>query len=369
MTWSIPIGRFYGTTVRLHVTFLLFLVWIGAAYGMQSGMQAAIEGVLLILAVFACVVLHEFGHVLVARRYGVRTPDITLLPIGGVARMTHIPEQPTQELVIALAGPAVNLVIAAILFGVTRTVPHLSGVDFQDPGVGLIPRLSSINLFLAVFNLIPAFPMDGGRVLRALLGYRMGYARATQLAASVGQGIAFLFGFLGLMGNPMLLFIALFVYLGAAGEAQGALFRQLAHGMIVADVMTTRLETLSPDSRMDEAALRMIHTPQQEFPVVDGQGRLRGLLTHATILQAMHAGKADAMAADVMVADIACLPPYQTVDEALRLLEENQVPAIGVNDAQGRFIGLISRANIGEIMTIHILRDKNRPASPLPLSR
>ncbi|MBB2206165.1 site-2 protease family protein [Gluconacetobacter takamatsuzukensis] len=365
MAWSIPIGRFYGTTVRLHVTFLLFLVWIGAAYFMQAGARAAIDGVVLILAVFACIVLHEFGHVLVARRYGVRTPDITLLPIGGVARMTHIPEQPTQELAIALAGPAVNLVIATILFGVTHTVPHLSDVDFQDPGTGLIPRLSSINLFLAVFNLIPAFPMDGGRVLRALLTYRAGYARATQLAAAVGQGIAFLFGFLGLMGNPLLLFIALFVYMGAAAEAHGALFRQLAHGMIVSDVMTTHLETLSPDSRMDEAALRMIHAPQQEFPVVDGQGVLRGLLTHATILKAMQDGKADSMAADIMVPDIACLHLYRTVDEALRLLEDNQVPAIGVTDARGRFIGLVSRTNIGEVMTLHILR--NRPAPPLPL--
>ncbi|MFT8422799.1 MAG: site-2 protease family protein [Gluconacetobacter sp.] len=369
MTWSIPIGRFGGTTVRLHVTFLLFLAWIGAAYAMRSGMRAAIDGVLLITAVFACVVLHEFGHVIAARHYGVATRDITLLPIGGVARMARIPEQPTQELVIALAGPAVNLVIAAILYAVTQTAPHLSAADLQGQGVGMLSRLSSINLFLAVFNLIPAFPMDGGRVLRALLTYRMDHARATQLAASVGQGIAFLFGLLGLLGNPLLLFIALFVYLGAATEAQGALFRQLAHGMIVADVMTTHLETLSPDSRIDEAALRMIHTPQQEFPVVDGQDKLCGLLTHAAILRTMHEGKADAAVGDIMIPDIASLHLYQTADDALRLLEESQVPAIGVKDGQGRFVGLISRANIGEVMTIHVLRDRNRPPSALPLSR
>ncbi|MFW7267141.1 site-2 protease family protein [Gluconacetobacter sp. Hr-1-5] len=369
MTWSIPIGRFGGTTVRLHLTFLFFLIWIGAAYGMRSGAQAAIDGVLLVVAVFACVVLHEFGHVIAARHYGVRTQDITLLPIGGVARMARIPEQPTQELVIALAGPAVNLVIAAILYSITRTVPHLSAVDLQGPGAGPMSRLSSINLFLAVFNLIPAFPMDGGRVLRALLAYRMGYAQATRIAASIGQGIAFVFGFLGLVGNPILLFIALFVYLGATGEAQGALFRQLAHGMIVADVMTTHLESVSPDSRIDEVVLRMIHTPQREFPVVDGQGKLCGLLTHAAILQAMHAGRMDTMAADVMTPDIPGLHPYQSVDEALRLLEGSQVPAIGVNDDQGRFIGLVSQTNIGEIMTIHILRDKGRMPSTLPATR
>ncbi|MFS3134842.1 site-2 protease family protein [Gluconacetobacter sacchari] len=366
MTWSIPIGRFGGTTVRLHITFLLFLVWIGAVYAARAGMRAAIDGVVLVLAVFACVVLHEFGHVLAARHYGVQTRDITLLPIGGVARMARIPEQPTQELVIALAGPAVNLVIAAILYGITRSVPHLSGAAFQDQGVGLVARLSSINLFLAVFNLIPAFPMDGGRALRALLTYRMAYAQATQVAASIGQGIAFVFGFLGLVGNPLLVFIALFVYLGAAAEAQGALFRQLAHGMIVSDVMTTHLQPVSPDSRIDDIVVTMVHLPQREFPVVDGQGKLCGLLTHAAILRAMHAGQTDAMAADIMMPDIPTLHSYQSVDDAMRLLEERQVPAVGVCDGQGRFMGLISQTNIGEIMTIHILRDKSRlpPARP-----
>src|SRR4051794_27183377 len=185
MTWSIPIGVIGGTAIRIHVTFLLLLLWIAVGHYAQGGTEAAVQGVTFIVLVFACVVLHELGHVFAARRYGVHTPDITLLPIGGVARLARIPEIPGQELVIALAGPAVNVVIAALLYMALGAFPTLAGVEVQNPGVDILARLASVNLFLFLFNLIPAFPMDGGRVLRALLAYRMGFARATQVAASV----------------------------------------------------------------------------------------------------------------------------------------------------------------------------------------
>ena len=217
MSWSFPIGTVKGTVIRLHVTFLLFLLWIGVTHYAQGGQRAALEGVLFISLLFLCVLLHEFGHVFAARRYGVQTPDITLLPIGGVARLERIPEKPSEELVVALAGPAVNVVIAALLFLVLGGLPSMGdGMQVQNSGVGMLERLAWVNISLVVFNLVPAFPMDGGRVLRAMLAYRLGYARGTRIAAGVGQAVAFALGLLGLFGNPLLIFIALFVYMGAA---------------------------------------------------------------------------------------------------------------------------------------------------------
>jgi len=201
MSWSFPIGSVKGTVIRIHMTFVLFLIWIGGAHYAQGGPDAAMQGVLFIVLLFACVLLHEFGHVFAARRYGVQTPDITLLPIGGVARLERVPEKPSQELVVALAGPAVNVVIAALLFLAIGGMPSVESMEVDNPGIGLLARLASVNVFLVLFNLIPAFPMDGGRALRALLATRMGYGRATQIAASIGQAVAFALGLLGLFGT------------------------------------------------------------------------------------------------------------------------------------------------------------------------
>ncbi len=294
MSWSIPIGTVKGTVIRLHLTFLLFLLWIGIAHHAEGGWNAALQGVVFMALLFLCVLLHELGHVFAARRYGIRTPDITLLPIGGVARLERIPEEPGQELVVALAGPAVNLVIAAALWLALGGFVPAESVEVQRPGVDLLARVAMVNVFLAVFNLIPAFPMDGGRVLRALLGYRMGYARATQVAASIGQALAFGFGILGLFGNPMLIFIALFVWLGAGAEAHAAQMREVSRGVIVADAMVTRFESLSPASTVGDAAECLIRTTQHEFPVVDGGGRLRGVLTRDAMIQALRAHGPDA---------------------------------------------------------------------------
>ena len=242
-----------------------------------------------IALLFLCVLLHEFGHIFAARRYGMQTPDVVLLPIGGVARLERIPEQPAQELVVALAGPAVNLVIAAS--SISRLAAWCrAGASRSQSGHQPLARLLSANLFLALFNLIPAFPMDGGRVLRAFLAHRLRYARATQIAASLGQAAAFAFGLLGLLGgNPILVFIALFVYLAAASEAHAAQLRQVSRGMLVSDAMITRFENLSPQSRVEDAVECLIRTSQHEFPVVDGSRRLRGLLTRDEMINALKA--------------------------------------------------------------------------------
>lgn len=364
MTWSIPIGTVYGTVIRVHVTFLLFLLWIGVMHYLQGGTTAAVQGVAFMSLLFLCVLLHEFGHVFAARRYGVQTPDITLLPIGGVARLERIPEQPSQEFVVALAGPAVNFVIAGVLWIVLGAFPAPEGLDPQNANAGLLTRLVSANVFLALFNLIPAFPMDGGRLLRALLAYRLGYARATGIAATVGQGVAFLLGLAGLFGNPILLFIALFVYLGASSEANDVQMRQASRGMLAADAMVTRFESLSPLSRVEDAVQCLIRTSQREFPVVDGAGRLRGVLTREGMIGALRDRGPDAPVVEVMRTDIPMIETRQNLDQALRLLQESQAPAIGVTDGTGRLVGLVTPENVGELMMVLAARPERRPGAP-----
>jgi Zn-dependent protease/CBS domain-containing protein len=364
MGWSIPLGSVRGTVIRVHVTFLLFLLWIGVAHYAQGGAPAATQGVAFIILLFLCVLLHEFGHVFAARRYGVQTPDVTLLPIGGVARLERIPEEPTQELLIALAGPAVNLVIGVgITLALGGLIP-LEGYEVQNPGVSLFSRLAWVNFFLVLFNLIPAFPMDGGRVLRALLAYRLGYGRATQIAASVGQGVAFLLGIIGLFGNPLLLFIALFVYLGAAAEAHATQMRQVSRAMIVSDAMVTQFESLSPLSRVEDAVQCLIRTTQHEFPVVDGAGRMRGVLTRDTMIRALREHGPDAPVIDVMERDIPVVGHRQSLDQALRLLQERRVPAIGVVDGADRLIGLVTAENVGEMMMVQAAQSRYSQRGP-----
>src|SRR5271166_2008100 len=173
MLWSIPIGRFGGTEVKIHITFLLLLAWIAFSAWGHGGASAALDSTLFIVLIFACVVLHEFGHILAARRYGISTPTVTLLPIGGVASMERLPTNPRQELVVALAGPAVNLVIGLVLVLALGTLRPAELTQIDNPNLSLLGRLAAANIFLAVFNLIPAFPMDGGRVLHALLAMRV----------------------------------------------------------------------------------------------------------------------------------------------------------------------------------------------------
>ena len=368
MSWSIPIGAIRGTMVRIHLTFLLLLLWIGIAQYTEGGAAAAIQGIVFILLVFLCVLLHEFGHVFAAAHYGVHTPDITLLPIGGVARLSRIPERPNQELTIAAAGPLVNVAIAALLFLALGHLPSATDVELQNPGGSMLARLATVNVVLVVFNLIPAFPMDGGRMLRALLAYRLGFARATQVAAVIGQGLAFVFGLLGLFGNPLLLFIALFVYLGAAAESHSVQLRQAARGMLVGDAMITRFESLSPSSSVADAVQCLIRTTQHEVPVVDGAGRLRGVLTRDAMIHALRGQGPDVPVTDIMQRDVPVVHPRDSLSEALTRLQENQLPAVGVADASGRLVGLITPESIGEIMMLHAARppDGQRAADRPP---
>jgi Zn-dependent protease len=220
MRSSFKVASVAGIQIRVDLTFLLFLIWIWFSYYQVAGMPGAIQGVLFVLALFACVLLHEFGHAFAARAFGIMTPDITLLPIGGVARLDRIPEKPWQELVVAIAGPMVNVVIAVTLISVVRVSAGFEDFEYLDsPRAELLSKLASVNVMLVLFNLIPAFPMDGGRVLRALLAMVMPYLRATQIAAWIGQAVAILFMIFGFFGHPLLIFIGFFIFIGAKQEA------------------------------------------------------------------------------------------------------------------------------------------------------
>ncbi|MCC6949423.1 MAG: site-2 protease family protein [Bradyrhizobiaceae bacterium] len=353
MPWSITIGRVAGTAVRIHVTFLLLLVWIWVAYYRQGGTQAAWEGTAFIVLLFLCVVLHEFGHVFAAKRYGVNTKDVTLWPFGGIASLERIPEKPSEELVVAIAGPAVNVVIAAVLIfvlGATVDPENLARID--DPAVSMMAKIAAANIFLVVFNLIPAFPMDGGRVLRALLAIRLGHSRATQLAASIGQGFAIAFGILGIFTNPMLIVIAIFVFLAASGEASHAQLRAVTRGALVSDAMITKFESLGTQSTVNDAVDALIRTTQREFPVVDGGGRLRGVLTRDAMIRALKDYGPTAPVLEVMEADVPTIPARASLDTAVQALTQMGKPVVGVTDTQGRLVGILTAENLGEMMMV-----------------
>jgi Zn-dependent protease/CBS domain-containing protein len=352
MPWSITIGKIAGTAVRIHITFILFLAWIGFSAFRQGGSEAALQNMAFIALLFFCVVLHEFGHIFMARRFGIHTPEVTLLPIGGVANLERIPERPSEELQVALAGPAVNVVIAIVLIafaGVTFS-GQIERID--DPAVGLASRLAASNIFLAVFNMIPAFPMDGGRVFRALLAMRMGPQRATQIAARVGQGLAFLLGFLGLFGNPILMFIAIFVFLAASGEAQDSALRDAVTGLTVGDAMETRVAVIPIDATLAQAVDILLSTPQHEFPIVDTFRKPVGILVREDLIGALRDRAGDSPVADIMRAPVVTIRTSRALDQALGDLAASGAPAISVVDANDTLVGLLTRENIAEMMMI-----------------
>ncbi|MGE3528620.1 MAG: site-2 protease family protein [Methyloceanibacter sp.] len=357
MRWSLRVGSVGGTAILIHVTFLLFLIWLGAIYYRQGGMETAWQGTIFIVLLFLCVLLHELGHVFAARRYGVKTRDVTLWPFGGIASMEQMPEKPSQELIVALAGPAVNVVIAAVLLlwlG-TQLDPE-SLTKIEDPTVSLAAKVAGANIILILFNMIPAFPMDGGRVLRALLAMRMGNARATELAASIGQAFAVIFGVVGIFYNPMLIIIAAFIFLAASGEAAQAQLRAVAQGTLVGDAMITAFQSLATNATVSDAADALIRTTQTEFPIVDGAGRLRGVLTRDAMVKALKEKGPQTPVLEVMQTDVPTVPARAKLDTALRSLMQRGRPVVGVTDAEGRLVGLLTVENLGEMMMIQSAR-------------
>jgi len=365
MGWSINIGSIAGTTIRLHITFVLFLVWIFVASYASGGAQAAWYALAFMVLLFACVVAHEFGHIFMARHFGVTTPTVTLLPIGGVAQLERIPEKPIEEFLVAIAGPAVNVAIAAVLvliFGASLDTSNLAAVD--NSAVSMIDRLAVVNVFLVLFNAIPAFPMDGGRVLRAVLASRMGHVRATEIAATIGQFVAFVLGFIGLFYNPLLIFIAIFVYLAAASEAQLVAVRAMSRGVPVGAAMMTQFATLSPEATINEAIETLLHTSQSEFPVIDSAGHPIGVLGRNDLIRALKQGGPDALVGDAMTAPIPTVSHRSCLDEAFRVLQEKAAPAVGVVDGHGRLTGLVTAETIAEMLMVRDAMPKGRRFGP-----
>lgn len=361
MRWSIKIARVAGIDVKIHITFILFLLWIWIMYYKVGGVEVATDGVILVLALFGCVLLHEFGHALAGRAFGINTPDITLLPIGGVARMLKMPDKPWQELIVALAGPSVNIIIAGFLIfvlGHTASIGDIENLD--NPKYGLLPKLASVNIVLALFNMIPAFPMDGGRVLRALLAMAINYRKATQIAAGIGQALAFVFALIGLFWNPMLIFIALFVYLGAAQEVTIAQMKEITPDVSVSEAMMTHLLTLKEDSTLDDAIDALLKTSQHEFPVLDNDGFVLGVLTRDDMISALKNNQSNAPVVEFMRRDLPLLSLYDPLEEAYRKMQECSCPALPVVDDTGRFVGLITPENVGEFFMVRSLRPHRR---------
>jgi Zn-dependent protease/CBS domain-containing protein len=354
MRWSFPLVQVAGSEIRIHLTFFLLLAWFAIAHYQQGGWPAAADGLLYIVAVFACVVLHELGHAIAARRYGIRTPRITLLPIGGLAELERIPEKPIEEIVVAIAGPLVNVAIAAFLILVLgASVGSDAVAAIEDPHGDFLARVAAVNVVLVLFNLIPAFPMDGGRVLRALLATRLERARATQIAAMIGQGLALAFAFLGLIGgNPLLIFIAIFIYLAATGEAEATSLQEMATRIPLAEVTITQFRTLGMDASLGEAAEALLSTTQHEFPVVDGHGRLQGMLTRGALVEALSRDGRKGAVAGAMETEVPSVREGAQVSKVLASLRDSKAAVVAVVDASGRLIGYVNRENLAEMMMV-----------------
>lgn len=355
MRWSWSVARIAGIKINVHATFLILLAWVAlVGYQRERTASAALGGVVLTLAIFASVVLHELGHALTAARFGVRTRSITLLPIGGVAQLERIPERPRQELAIAIAGPAVTLAIVALLYGtlrITGTPTTLVGARSGSAGA-FIAQMLWVNVVLLVFNLLPAFPMDGGRVLRALLAMRMPFARATVVAAQVGKAFALVFALLGIFvtGNPFLVIIAMFVWLSAAAEAAAAQIKAVVAHVSVASAMVTDVRTLNTTQLVSDAVDQVRSGFQHDFPVVDDHA-IAGVLTREMLLKALAEGRAEAPVGEVMQRDFLATSPDEPMEQALARLQECHCSTLPV--MRGReLVGLITRDKINDFVLL-----------------
>lgn len=351
--WSLHLATVSGIPIRLHFTFLLLLLWFGALAGGLSG-AGRWHGLAYVVALFTCVVLHELGHSLMARRFGISTKEIVLYPIGGVARIERTP-RPVQELWIALAGPAVNAVIAAVILAYLGASGQAAAVADLRPGTGSLLQLILVaNVVLGLFNLIPAFPMDGGRVLRALLALRMGELRATELAAGIGQVLAIVAGFVALLTMHIgLLFIAFFVFLGAGQEASMYRTRAALEGLRARMAMITDFRTLPVGATLRDAASMLLNTHQQDFPVVQG-GDLLGLLSRRDLLRGLTNDGPGAYVTGVMDRQPVRVTPEAELESVARALHEGQRSCALVMEGEA-LRGMLTAENLNEFLVLRQL--------------
>lgn len=354
MKWSYTIGRVAGTDIKVHLTFLVLVGWWAWMGYQEGGSASALLAALSLLALFGCVLLHEFGHILMARRFGVRTPDVILLPIGGVARLERIPDEPRKELLIAIAGPAVTLAIALGLYLILTVIeggpPRLGALSPDDP---FLAFLMKVNVFLLLFNLIPAFPMDGGRVLRAILASRLGMVRGTRAAATLGQILAVIGGLYGLtMGAPILVLVAFFVFIGASSEATAVETRAAGEGLRVSHMMVTEFRTIPVHATLSQAVELLLSGEQREFPAVDNLGRTEGILTRDNLIRGLNQRGPSSTVGEAMTTGAPAIAPTLGFQEALDRLRSSGLPALPVVDAGGGLVGLLTMDNITDLLLV-----------------
>ncbi|HZN54970.1 MAG TPA: site-2 protease family protein, partial [Candidatus Polarisedimenticolaceae bacterium] len=349
--WAFQIGTLLGIPIRIHATFVFLLVWLGMSAAANSR-DVPLE-IVFVLALFGCVVFHELGHAAMAKRFGVKTREIVLYPFGGVAWLESIPGG-RAELLIALAGPAVNVVIAGVcaLVLAAFALPHPFRQTMPWENAGMVQKLLSANVLLVLFNMIPAFPMDGGRVLRAVLSLSIGQHRATRVAAFVGQAIAAAFVVGGIVSRePFLAFIGLFVFLGASLEVAFQARREVVAGHAAREAMITKFETLAPQDTLGRAAELLLAARQHDFPVVDAWGRVAGVLPRATLLEALARSGRETPVLDVMIRETVSVAPGAELDAVLQLLQRDpSKPVLVVED--GALRGMITFENLAEFIVL-----------------
>jgi Zn-dependent protease/CBS domain-containing protein len=369
MKWSLPIGRVSGISLRLHVTFLMFLAFIAYAGFMDVGLSGAGWAVAMFCSVFACIALHELGHSVVAQQLGVQVRSITLLPIGGVAALRNFPENPWHEIAITVAGPMVNAAIACVLIPFTGTPSHWLIVAMPQDVHGLLLSLTQANITLFVFNFIPAFPMDGGRLLRAVLALALPYRQATTIAAMVGQGLAILFVVAGLKFSFWLVLIGVFIFLGAEGEERFVRMRSVLRNLNVEDVMSREVAMLSPSDPVSRGIELIYQTGQDDFPVLE-QGRLVGIVARSGLIEAMNAHGANTPVMAIMNANVTLASPWEKLMSACEeIISGTTTNAVVVVD-DGRLVGMVSPENINRYLSVqsNIKSPRRRRATGVPPS-
>ena len=354
---SFRVFRAFGADVRVHWSFFLLLgLFAFVGYGVTGSLAGALVAAGIIGVLLVCVSLHEFGHALVARRCGIGVKDITLLPIGGACRLDVLHEKPADEVKIAFAGPLANLALAALFFGAASafgTGPlEVSGASPEIGSVGqVLAYVGFLNALLAVFNMIPAFPMDGGRILRGVLAARLGRVRATEFAAVVGQSYAFALLLLGLLGGHILLaVVAVFVFVGASGELRTVRQRESARGLTVSEVMGTRsrVRTVSPYHNLGQVLEEVLHGYQSDFPVLGEDGELAGMITRDEIHAAMNSPDRFLLVRDLMKTQLPTLSPGSKLfDSGQRLLHESGIKALPVTE-DGKFAGMLTIEDVAQ---------------------
>src|SRR5438874_1376432 len=326
MKWSLFLGRLSGIKIFIHWTFLILIAWIVSEQILLGHkLNTILLSIVFVLAVFACIVLHELGHALTAKRFHSKTRDIILLPIGGLARMESLPEKPMEEFLVAVMGPAVNIVISCILFlvlKITGNFPLSINNNLTITPTNFLIQLFAVNLFLALFNFIPAFPMDGGRVLRALLSLKLSRVRATRIAAYTGQAIAILFVLVGIFSNPMLVFIGFFIFLGARAEAKSEETISALREAKVSDVLMHQYSVLRPADTLSKAVEFLLDSQEHSF-IVEENGELIGTLSRRELIQGLSRFGKAVPVSKIMRPNRASLKPGDRLRDIIQKFSDN----------------------------------------------